>query len=124
MRTRLDLPDENQLMLRLVEAAHLAIGLVPDTEVFRLGKHPILGGQHLAHVAPVHEDEGDGCSPRARRSGKQGRGQKLRKLGGGQFARGKGELPMLHRPKTGNVPDDWDIVGRVGEDEIDILAIN
>ena len=54
-----DLEDEDQLVLRAIEAAHAAIGLVPDAEVLQLGERGLAGIEQFAHVAPVHADEGD-----------------------------------------------------------------
>ena len=58
---RADLEHEDELVLGAVERAHAAVGLVPDAEVLELREHRLAGGKQLAHVAPVHADEGDGA---------------------------------------------------------------
>src|SRR5215213_1460261 len=59
MRGCADLEHEDELMLRTIERAHPAIGLIPDAQVLELGEHRLTGPQKLAHVAPVHAHEGD-----------------------------------------------------------------
>ena len=77
MRSGAYLPNEDQLMLGAIETAHPAVGLVPNAEVFQLGKDRVTGGDHLAHVTPVHAHEGNRpfpalCRPRCQRRAQKG----------------------------------------------------
>src|SRR5664279_3309729 len=59
MRRGPDLEDKHQFVLGAVEASHPAIGLVPYAKILKLRKRCSARRQELAHMAPVHADEGD-----------------------------------------------------------------
>src|SRR5829696_2225453 len=61
VRCRPDLEDKDEFVLGAIERAHAAVCLVPDAEVFQLREHRLTCTEKLAHVAPVHADEGDGA---------------------------------------------------------------
>ena len=53
------LPDEDQLMLGALEAAHAARALVPDDEVFQLAIGPLAGLLHFRQMPPIDALEVD-----------------------------------------------------------------
>src|SRR5215204_1028281 len=116
-----DFPGEDQLVLASVERTLPGRGLVPDDEVLQLAKDRLPGGQHLAHVAPVHAHEHDGAVDTDGRDVGRGLLQERDELLPRLLAGGDEELAML-----GTAPPlkacDLQIVRRVGESHPGLVA--
>ena len=86
-------------------------------------KTAFAGREKLAHVSPVHADEGDRAVPAGRsRMAERGR-EEGREGVPAHLAGREGELPVLGRAEAGDVAVDRHVVGRVGEDGVDRLAV-
>jgi hypothetical protein len=108
------LPDKDQLVLGAIERPHAAVVLVPDAQVLEFQARLPSGGQHLAHVPPVHEHEQHGAVPAVGRHGLGRLGQEAGELSLRHLAGGHHELRMLNGAEPADMTTHPDIVGRVG----------
>jgi hypothetical protein len=78
----------------------------------------LAGFEQLSHMPPVHAHErygaaaGERCRMSERALQEAGEGRD------GHFAGAHGELAMADAAESGRMPVDWDVVGRIGEDEV------
>ena len=105
--------------LRAIERPHAAVGLVPDAQVLELGEDRLAGLEQLAHVTPVHADEGDRAVARER----CGMPERLLQEAGERFDGHLARRPWRTRgggfvPSPADMAVDRDVVGRVGEHEV------
>src|SRR5262249_12767533 len=117
MRRRSELEYKYELVLRSIEASHAAIGLVPDADVFELGKHFFAGGEELGHVAPVHADERSRAVPAAGRCRRQTIDKESGEGPSVHFADTHGKVTVADAPGPAHMAIDRNIVRRVGEDQ-------
>src|SRR4051794_29507285 len=88
------LEHEHELMLRSVEGAHAAIGLVPDAQVLEREVARSSGPQQFARVSPIDTDEQDGAIAAASSHGSQRVSEEANELGLRHFASGHCELTV------------------------------
>ncbi len=112
------LPDEHKLMLRPVKRSHAGVVLVPDTEVLELAVDGMAGVEHFGHVSPVHTDLMDGPVGGVRRQLLEDRGQEAREFGLAHLAAAHGKAAVPDTTESAHMTVDWDVIGRIGEDEL------
>jgi hypothetical protein len=122
MRSGADLEGEHKLVLRAVEGAHAAVGLVPDAEVLEFGEDLLAGGEQFAHVPPVHAHESDRSVPTAVRRGAQGLHQERGEGVPRHLAYPHRELAMAHPAEAADMAVNRHVVWWIGEDEVDLLG--
>ncbi len=119
-----DLEHRDQLVLRAIEGAHPGVGLHPDAQVLERELRRAARCQELVEMTPVHAHEGDGAiaavasAIRLEDGREEGRERCVRHL-----PRGHRELGVLHVPETRDVPADGDVIRRVREHHLRLLAL-
>ena len=111
-------------MTGAIEGPHAAIVLGPYDEVLELGVVGGAGLQHLAHVPPVHADEVDRAVRAVRSEIGKGRRQKDCELIARHLARRHRKFAMADFAEAADVAFDRDVVGRIGEDHLGLLAVH
>src|SRR4029077_10721217 len=88
---------EDELMPRAVERTHAAVALDPDAEVQKIEGHGAAGGEHLAHMPPVHAGIDDGAGVGVGAHEIERRAEEARELLLCHLAGGHREFAMLDR---------------------------
>ena len=115
--------DGDQFVLGTVKAAHATVGLVPDAEVDQLEARRLAAGDEFLDVAPVHADHGHAARRQNLDHSRQAGAEERPELRIAHLARGHRELAVLRRTAAPDMAVHRHVVGRVGEDHGDLLAV-
>src|SRR5262249_2149277 len=109
------LENEDELVLRPIEAPHPSIGFGPDTKVEQLETMCLCRGEQLCNMPPVHADISEAAGKSVALHEAEGCSEEARKASRIHFSGRHLELAVMNFPKARDMAVDRHVEGRIGE---------
>src|SRR5262245_28560821 len=123
MRSRSNLPNEDQFMLGSIKRPHSCIGLAPNADVLELIIHPATRRKHFVNMAPINTDVVNRTIQRMRGCFRKARIKEVRVLGRTHFPGCHCKTAVTKSTMPSNIAFDLHVVRRICEHKLGFLAL-